>query len=521
MKFFKIFHSILVVVLFTSANLSAQVNVGEARGTLDYYLDLLQSGNYESAKGLWEVSSYARATRLAIDYKGIPVKPDLNSPAVYYSNKAHQSERAGIVSQNILDDNVIRFRYIVPLESDTLSHYYYIVQMGQYHWLISPQDYFARDWLMKETDYFRIYYRSDQGKLISDIAAEQLDQFIDSLISAFAVPQGKAKLLKDMKIDYYYCENKSEIELLNSSSYSNYCDPATDAVITENFPDFYAVSRLMINFHLKELYPFTADFLPEGLAAYMGGRWQRSSDVIFDFGRYIMDFDLAGIDSLFMPGVFSSINDLAAPVAVCFNDFLLNRLGQEKYFAMYRALSGEYAEYKALDAGKIKTEIQRAFSLPWGKIPEDFNKYMSKIQKERMGILPGGVSAPEKIVDSSGLTISASDNWINIEYKSDDTAFGNKTILFGRQSELMEKESEMYIQQYGKGAEWGGYRWALKFDRNEIGLYDYALNQIIAKYVSYPGEESNYYDPQTNKVTAHIKAPLINKSSLVDYKITD
>jgi hypothetical protein len=76
----------VILLILGSSNLTlAQEKPDEITATelISYYFDLFLSGNYESAAQLWEPTALERATRLGIEYDGIPVKPDCNSPVQY------------------------------------------------------------------------------------------------------------------------------------------------------------------------------------------------------------------------------------------------------------------------------------------------------------------------------------------------------------------------------------------------------------------------------------------------------
>ena len=61
---------LLILIISTTAIAESQsVNISKTRKIILYYFDLVQSGNYESASGLWSYSTIEQANRLGINYE--------------------------------------------------------------------------------------------------------------------------------------------------------------------------------------------------------------------------------------------------------------------------------------------------------------------------------------------------------------------------------------------------------------------------------------------------------------------
>jgi len=68
-----------------------------------------------------------------------------------------------------------------------------------------------------------------------------------------------------------------------------------------------------------------------------------------------------------------------------------------------------------------------------------------------------------------------------------------------------------------------GYRYGIVGDVNEIGLYDYGINQLIAKYVFNFNPDPTYYDSTTKTISAYFNLDLLDdvKKDFGDSKIIE
>ncbi len=481
---------------------------------IDYYFDLVLSGNYESASGLWEPSSLARANRLGIEYENIGVKIDCTSPIIYDFDRMRNYITQGVHSVAVIDSQVIRWKFRVDKEGDEgekTSHFYFTAKTGGYYWLITPQDYYARDWNMHESRYFRFYINPVKDNYYNDLAAKSLDDFVDKVADKLSISPERMKILEEMKIDYYLCKSSYEVTLLTGEKERGVYDPASDAIITSLIPHYHKVALLLVNFKLQKLPLFTVPFLRQGLAGFLGGRWQRSPEVVYDFGAYILKYGILNVDSLFEGDKLDiqESGDIASPVDACLAEYLWTKLGMTQFFSLYRALSGDYRYILELSAVSIKDRITEAVGQDWDSFKSDFMSYVTGDKSDQGLIRPGDVKTDRVLIDEDGLTISASQDWLKIEYKAGKENEPSVLLLFDKVPEMDGKISMLYLEQHSLDTTYEGYRYGIKLDKNEIGLYDYAANLIVAKYVDNFTSDTDYYDKARNKVTAYLDIRLL------------
>ncbi|UCD95251.1 MAG: hypothetical protein JSU69_04165, partial [Candidatus Zixiibacteriota bacterium] len=285
----------VLVIFLASTSLTARstyagTDDSRSRNLMQYYFDLVKSGNFESAQGLWEPSTQARAARLNIEYDNAPVKTDCGSPVIYNFERVKDLIPAGLYSMANIDSGVIRWKFEGEIDGEKFRHFYFTADIGGYYWLIKPQDYYAKDWPLEVSKYFRFYISPDRVDHFNNIIVEALDAFVDEAAERILIAPERMNLLAEQKIDYYLCSSENEVDKLSGQRSRGVYDRGSDAVITTFIPHYHQVALLMINFKLRTLPLFTQSFLRMGLATYLGGRWQRAPEVVFDFGDYILKY---------------------------------------------------------------------------------------------------------------------------------------------------------------------------------------------------------------------------------------
>jgi hypothetical protein len=247
------------------------------------------------------------------------------------------------------------------------------------------------------------------------------------------------------------------------------------------------------------------------LAVCLGGRWQRSPGVIFAFGEYILKYDIMDIDSVlaFNDVADTAAGDLVYPVGACLAEYLYNTLGEDRFFELYRALSGKRREVQDFTVDDVRTTIMKAAGQSWEEFGTAFRSFVDSQAPYRGLIYPGTVEAKRILIDQEGVAISCSDKWIQVSYQPNDSGMTEVSVLFDEVPEMHGKSSVLFAEQFKGIRDYTGFRFGLKMDKNEIGLYDYATNQIVAKYIDNIESGSGYFAPESNKITAYFDISLL------------
>ncbi|RME32092.1 MAG: hypothetical protein D6800_00155, partial [Candidatus Zixiibacteriota bacterium] len=82
------------------------------------------------------------------------------------------------------------------------------------------------------------------------------------------------------------------------------------------------------------------------------------------------------------------------------------------------------------------------------------------------------------------------------------------TLFFGKDKRLVGQKSHLFDEQFGTNVPFEGYRYAVRFDQFEAGLYDYATNELIAKYIYGIDPTGDYFDADANRVTIKFRRAL-------------
>ncbi len=497
--------TVLCLVILIPAVLLAQDDQSRAVNLFQNYLDLIASGNYESARDLWLPEIAARDSRLGINYDGIEIKSDCGSPAMYATSLVRPSLNQSYSNNTALDSTSFRFNFTAQLGEQKLPHTYFMKRRGQDYWFVHPQDIYAAAWPVEESKYFRFHINPASDKYFNEYGVASLDDFVEQIAARINIPPERLAVLAQSKIDYFLCGSEAEVGKIAGTVTRGVYDLASDAVITCIFPHYHEVGHLLVNFKLQNLALFTRSFMQEGTAVFLGGRWQRSPEVMLDFGEYIVRYDIANLDSILINA--DTANPLGAdinyPVAACLVDYLITNIGLDKFFALYRALSGDYSFYTDENIDSLKQILVAATGRKWDDLQADFIKYCTNRPPEKTKIFPGEITDAKPLVTDRGLEIAASDKWINIIYRPDSVEKTDASFLFDKSGSMKEKKSTLFDEQFKGKETFSGYRYGIRLDKNEIGVYDYFTNQLIAKYVRDFSPSAEYYDSTANRLSAH------------------
>jgi len=228
---------LLSIILLLASSTGAQQNSEDllAHELMNNYLDLIRSGNLESALGLWEPKALEQAQRLNIRFENIPIKPDCNSPVMYDYDRVKEFFYNAIQSLAVIDSlaGIRRLRFSLLLGAEKIEYHYYARKIGQNYWLIFPHDYYAENWPVKESKYFRIHINPQQLKYYNERAAARLDDFVenfsigamdvDSALSYFSRIPNKAVITGAHRSDIQLAamETSTKCIILTGGLYTN------------------------------------------------------------------------------------------------------------------------------------------------------------------------------------------------------------------------------------------------------------------------------------------------------------
>jgi hypothetical protein len=501
----------LFVVLVAAGRTALAAN--DALETLVEYFNLLSTGNFESAANLWTEAAIERSSRFGIEYTGIPLKIDCASPIVQNLAKmcSHLEPPVKRVTE-LHGKDFVRLEYSAIVDGELVEHNYYAIFDGDYYWLTYPQDYYSRRWPVIESRYFRIHSHPEVQKYLNPAVLDEADKFVERIADSLDLSKSDVKVLAEKKIEYFYCDSDSTIEKILGVRVKGKLDLPSNDIISTFFPQYGEITRLLINYSLRRLPIATHPLLQEGWVVYYGGRWGTSPWALADLGSFLFRENVVPLDSLLTMAGFEShaSSDIAYPVAGLLTAYLLDKMGQEKYRELYLALSGDYSSVRSLSDSTVKQHLLQATGKStWAKLVEDFGVYASGRSKKTAVILPGGIEDGKPLLERDGLLVLSNKEWLAFEFSAESSQPLEGNLLFGYDQRFADGSTVMFEEQYQGKQPFEGFRFGVRFDRNEVGLYDYAANQVVAKYIWSITPSDLYYDPEHNKISVKLKKSLV------------
>jgi hypothetical protein len=482
---------------------------------LTEYFDLLISGNIESAHYLWTEPSLNRAGRFGIEYIGIPLKNDCTSPIIRdLKLMRHHLERPAKQTFTLDDSSYQRLLYSKVVEGKLVEYNYYMYFDGEYWWLCYPQDYYCRDWPTRESRYFRIHVDPTAERYLNPVALDAADEFVERIADSLKFSKDRMKTLETEKIEYYYCGNDSTVELISGHLVKGVFDMASNDLISGFFPHYHVLIHLLVNIKLQRLPLYTQPLLRKGVAVYYGGRWGKTPASLLGLGAFLYREDIVDLDSLLAMPLFESHSgaDISYPVAGLFTAYLIDRMGRDRYLDLYLKLSGDFETVYSQTVPEVKQIlVEAAKTDDWDKFLQGFDEYITEATGDKAVIRPGHLKKGKELARGDNYVVRAHKKWVGFEFSFEGNHPATGNLLFGHDDRLNGIGSILHGEQYGPETEIEGYRYGVRFDQNEVGLYDYATSHLMAKYIWGITPSDDYYDADNNKITVMFRKELLPK----------
>jgi hypothetical protein len=478
------------------------------------YFNLLVSGNFESASYMWTESAQERSSRFGIVFDDIPVKADALSPIVRNLPVMRDHLQPPVKRHERLSgEDFVRLQYSAVVEGQLVTHDYYAIGQQDWYWLIYPQDYYCRDWPVMETKYFRIHYHPDQKKMLNPVVLDDADLMLARLAADLGLSSGQLRQIEQSKIEYFYCDSDETVESITGYRVKGTLDVASNDIVSAFFPHYHELCHLLVNIRLQRLSLYTAPLLREGLAVHFGGRWGKAPAVLVELGAFLHQQEIMTPDSLLTMTSFerNATADIAYPVAGLMTGYLIDRVGLEKYLELYRNASGRFDYVHKLSAADMRTLIQNALGLTsWAEVLTGLDRYITDKLTAGSGSAAGQLKG-RSIASTAGVAVTGSGEWYGFSVQPENPGAVDVTILFGRDKALDGAYSLLYNEQFGDSVMTEGFRFGVRMDHNEAGLYDYATNHLLAKYILGITPSPEYLDPETGAVAVKFRHALLGK----------
>jgi len=505
-----------LLLMLVSFSASAAGVHDESVGTLREYFDLLVSGNADVAVDLWWPPARERGERFGIEYNDIFLKIDCVSPAIRDFKRLRPYLISPVSRLVELDDDYTRVEFAPLVDGVRVEHDYYIHHDGEYFWLVYPQDYYGRTWPVIESEFLRLHV--DPGATTpSPLALESADQFVRDAGKKLGLSKKQLKEIAEKKIEYFYCAKDSTVLEITGHLVKGTMDLASNDIISAFFPHYHEMTHLLVNIKLGTIPIYTQPIIREGLAVAVGGRWGKTPEALMQLGEFLYREKLVEIDSLLTMKQFqnSATENIAYPVSGLFNLFLLDALGTDSYLQLYRDLSGQFDNTYAMTPDQVKSQLARAVKAEsWSDLIGKFDGFLKTSESVQMTMLPGCDGSGKSVLESPKIRAFRDGDWIGFQFNYGSSSPSSGNMLLGKSDVLAESGSSMYLEQYPDATDYEGHRWGVRFDQNEAGLYDYATNLLVAKYIWGLNPSEEYHNQQQNVIAFRIKSELIDLEKL-------
>ncbi len=508
-----IFSTVLLFTLAGSVDVFGQIGQTAGLQTINQYFDLLEVGNIEIAADMWAPEVLERSKRFDIVYTGIPLKVDCSSPIMRDLELMRHHLQPPIRNYEIMPgDNWSRLQYSRVVRGKEIEYYYWAQRRGDWFWLSFPQEYYCADWPVVESKYFRIHAHPDVVKYLNPAVLKESDRFIEAMVDTLDIPGSKRKQIEQQKIEYFYCPSDQLVDSITGSRDIGMLDPATNDIISSVFPYFHELVRLLVNIKLEEIPLYTIPVMQEGMAVRYGGQWGKSPSVLINLAVFLYKEELVTIDSILTMKSFNSdaSMDIVYPVAGVFCAYLVDEMGLDRVFDLYRDLSGPYDSLAAMSAENVQAKIlAHTGHADWEALMCAFDVYLHDRLDRHAAALPGRVENGKVILQGDGFTVTESADWVGFEFApgfSVGPAHGN--LLFAPREDLAGHVSSLFEEQYAERVDMMSFRFGVRYDQYEAGLYDYATNQLLAKYIWGISPSEDYFVMGENRVSVKFRKSL-------------
>ena len=504
----------LVLMIIPSAFADSSVE------TLQNYFNAVFEENWPEAENFWLPGQIAQSKQLGIIYTGLPLKIDGASPVILNFEYLKDNQDWIKIGEPSQTDSIITIPITVTFPQDTLYYDYLLLEQGDEYQIISPMFAHTSDWEVLDTKYFRIHY-TDHTK-INQYALDKLDEFVDSTGKLLKISDNKLANLEKNKIDYYLC-SENQFKSLTGYIAQGISNLQFDAIISQQLCHFHEISHMLVNYSFDSIPLYTLPILQEGIAVHLGGRWGKAPAVVKMLAPVMIENGICTLDTLLTWQGFNQdigMADISYPIAGVLVETLIAEMGMDKFLDLYAGLSGSNDKIQSITKTDLISTIENKSGMIWNILTNSFNIHLA--DNKYANIFPGKDDSYNYLVSGPNNSISYyinSNPFLGIgAYVIDYLSNQNTGFIFFRDKKFKPDtiyKSWMFVEQC-PGRNYTGQIYGLKFDQNEVGLYNYLTNQLIAKYINSFDQDTSYWHPESNTLTFRVVGLPIDTIEIIE-----
>ena len=302
-------------------------------------------------------------------------------------------------------------------------------------------------------------------------------------------PSGETlETLRHNKLAYYLCDD-STIEKLTGYPTKGMADLSGRAVISSHFPHFHELAHLLVYLLQDQKPAQTLPLVQEGLACLLGGRWGRAPGTVLYTGWVHQSFGMGELKEALTQDGFYSMNggaDVAYPLGTVLCELVRREAGWNGVLELNNRVSGHLAFVSALSADDVALQITEICGWDTDDAAHELNQRISNLWPEfrRSGIFPAGTfllgDADQEVSNSS----DKAEIW---HHESSQivkvSASSFPVFLLSEKLDYDQASSSLFAEHLPNEA-YLGQRYGLRCDAENIALYDYSANQLLATWVA-------------------------------------
>ncbi|MBD3219153.1 MAG: hypothetical protein GF310_12835 [candidate division Zixibacteria bacterium] len=492
----------LFILISAASSVHAQTDLVISR--FNNYLSYMKGGQYDQASTLWLPEYIQEVYKFGIYYTNAPFKYDCNSYLTQniddYMHSKFEVTYSAVPSMYNVFKILVNYEVKNGKGAALPREDYYMMKGDDANFYLVPRYWpLLENMQVKEGKYFNLYYFKE--KQINDSALAHTDALIEEIAQKIELPPELIERLSMDKLNYFLCENANQIAVYAGKYVPGWHDPAGNFIITNYLPHGTPVADFLIKYKLNELPLYTLPFMEKGLSVYLGGRAGASLDVFGQMVRFSLESDFMKLEDILSASDFDEKTggpDFAYTLSAYFAGYLMQEFGIEKVSDLYLQLSGEKRFVDTCSGTTVKNILKEKTGKDWAALEKGFMKYFKDIE---FGIEIVDKADGDVLYQSgtSGSTIALykkGDDLILDASANDAKSAVNAAMLLkmDESSFTGDYESSLYEKHF-PDSEYERQIYGLIFGPDEIGVYNYLTNEIVAKYITSLADPGGQNEP--------------------------
>ena len=473
-----------------------------ASAAVQQYVQALLAQDPAAADSAWVAQDLAHCHRLGIRYTSAPPKQD-SASALFAWLPALRAGTCHFEVQTLQADDtaaraVVRVRI---LNGSVLAEATYCAERVGARWrLASPLRHAVDGWPALQGRYVRLI--APDTAALSEFVLAELDQQVEWTAHTLQFDEPAQRRLAAGKIDWILASDE-QVTAIAGTPTQGLANLQFDAVVTQERFHAHELAHVLVGVWLQELPLYTLPLLQEGIAVYLGGRWGRSAAVEQMLGAFVLSSGMTTLDELLEADAFRDVPaDQSYAVAGLFCGFLLQTLGPNQLGELYRTLGGTLEQVHGMRRAAIVASIEQSTGTSWALLEQEFAGWWPA--RQDTGIRPGCRAAGEVARSMRELPspvgadplaarthLSADGSLLRIAVDAPRVAPRGAVLLPSLAA--VPSTSRRFAEQL-PGAEYRGRRFGIVYDGEEVGLYDFGLDVLVAKFARALGGQGELWD---------------------------